>query len=172
MVLLTQKNKFLQVSVKEVGAELCSIKSRKSDKEYVWQANPDAGNMDIINAIKKSSSQFYAPDNKLGYGIPNFRIADSILKDQIDITNKATVAVCPNPCKKLRYIEIYGQREEEVKIEIYNSIGKLMYTTNKTVGNGFVNYLILDDIYHFKSGLYILKLQYGGTSKEVKIVKG
>lgn len=35
------KNKFLQVSVKEVGAELCSIKSVKSNKEYVWQANPD-----------------------------------------------------------------------------------------------------------------------------------
>lgn len=37
----TIKNKFLQVSVKETGAELCSIKSVKSGKEYVWQANPE-----------------------------------------------------------------------------------------------------------------------------------
>jgi len=37
----TIKNKFLQVSVMEIGAELCSIKSVKSSKEYVWQANPD-----------------------------------------------------------------------------------------------------------------------------------
>lgn len=35
------KNKFFQVSIKEVGAELCSIKSVKSSKEYMWQANPD-----------------------------------------------------------------------------------------------------------------------------------
>ncbi len=37
----TIKNKFLQVSVKEIGAELCSIKSVNSGKEYVWQANPE-----------------------------------------------------------------------------------------------------------------------------------
>jgi len=45
----TIKNKFLQVSVEEVGAELCSIKSRKSDKEYVWQANPDVWNSHAPN---------------------------------------------------------------------------------------------------------------------------
>ena len=37
----TIKNNFLQVSVKEIGAELCSIKSVNSGKEYVWQANPE-----------------------------------------------------------------------------------------------------------------------------------
>ncbi len=37
----TIKNNFLQISVKETGAELCSIKSIKSNKEYVWDGNPD-----------------------------------------------------------------------------------------------------------------------------------
>ena len=37
----TIKNELIQVSVKRIGAELCSIKSVKSQKEYVWQANPD-----------------------------------------------------------------------------------------------------------------------------------
>lgn len=36
----TIKNELIQVSVKETGAELCSIKWVKSQKEYVWQANP------------------------------------------------------------------------------------------------------------------------------------
>lgn len=45
----TIKNKFLQVSIKEVGAELCSIKSGKSDKEYIWQANPDVWNSHAPN---------------------------------------------------------------------------------------------------------------------------
>ncbi len=43
------KNKFLQVSVKETGAELCSIKSVKSSKEYVWQVNPDVWNSHAPN---------------------------------------------------------------------------------------------------------------------------
>lgn len=35
------QNKNLQISVKETGAELCSIKSIASGKEFIWQANPD-----------------------------------------------------------------------------------------------------------------------------------
>ncbi len=35
------KNNYFQVSVKEVGAELCSIKSLKSNKEYIWEGTPD-----------------------------------------------------------------------------------------------------------------------------------
>ena len=45
----TIKNKFLHVSVKEIGAELCSIKSVKSNKEYVWQANPEVWNSHAPN---------------------------------------------------------------------------------------------------------------------------
>lgn len=45
----TIKNGFLQVSVKEIGAELCSIKSVKSNKEYVWQANPEVWNSHAPN---------------------------------------------------------------------------------------------------------------------------
>ena len=37
----TIKNNNFQVSVKEVGAELCSFKSLNSDTEYIWGGNPD-----------------------------------------------------------------------------------------------------------------------------------
>lgn len=37
----TIKNKYCEVSVKEVGAELCSFKSLNSNKEYIWQAAPE-----------------------------------------------------------------------------------------------------------------------------------
>ncbi|KEH97152.1 aldose 1-epimerase family protein [Clostridium massiliodielmoense] len=33
------ENKFLRVAVKTHGAELCSLKSLKSNKEYIWQAD-------------------------------------------------------------------------------------------------------------------------------------
>ncbi|MBU1820423.1 MAG: aldose 1-epimerase family protein [Bacteroidetes bacterium] len=37
----TIKNEWLSVSVREIGAELCRIKSVKSEKEYLWDGNPD-----------------------------------------------------------------------------------------------------------------------------------
>jgi galactose mutarotase-like enzyme len=35
------QNDLFQISVKEIGAELCSIKSLKTHTEYVWQAAPE-----------------------------------------------------------------------------------------------------------------------------------
>jgi len=35
------ENEFLSVEVRQKGAELSSIKSKKKNREYVWQANPD-----------------------------------------------------------------------------------------------------------------------------------
>ena len=35
------KNNILKVSVQKTGAELCSIVSLKSGKEFIWQADPE-----------------------------------------------------------------------------------------------------------------------------------
>ncbi|MFN5370617.1 MAG: S8 family peptidase, partial [Bacteroidia bacterium] len=37
----------------------------------LWQAFPDATNMEIYNAIEQSAHQYENPDNLIGYGIPN-----------------------------------------------------------------------------------------------------
>ncbi|MEM7657552.1 MAG: S8 family serine peptidase [Bacteroidota bacterium] len=46
----------------------------------LWQAHPDAHSQLVIQAIKESSHQFPQPDNEYGYGIPNARLADSLLQ--------------------------------------------------------------------------------------------
>ncbi len=45
----------------------------------LWQANPGATSMEVFNAIEMSSSQYSNPDYELGYGIPNFSLANLIL---------------------------------------------------------------------------------------------
>ncbi len=37
-----------------------------------WQAHPYLSNFQVIDALKQSASQYTKPDNRLGYGIPNF----------------------------------------------------------------------------------------------------
>jgi hypothetical protein len=43
------------------------------------QSNPTKTNTEIFNAIRLSSSQYYAPDKFLGYGIPDAYLANKIL---------------------------------------------------------------------------------------------
>ena len=38
----------------------------------VWQANPDKGNIEIIEMIKKTATHYTAPNAFYGYGIPDF----------------------------------------------------------------------------------------------------
>ena len=46
----------------------------------LWQANPQFNNMEIIDAIQKSSDHYQSPDHEYGYGIPDFDKADKYLK--------------------------------------------------------------------------------------------
>lgn len=45
----------------------------------LWQAFPEKSNLEIMDAIRQSSSQYKKPDDKLGYGIPDFLRAYNIL---------------------------------------------------------------------------------------------
>ena len=46
----------------------------------LWQANPEFNNMEIIDAVQKTSDRYHSPDDKYGYGIPDFEKADKYLK--------------------------------------------------------------------------------------------
>jgi serine protease AprX len=50
------------------------------------QAHPDRSNMDIIQAVRLSGDQYNFPDEKYGYGIPNAKIADSLLTHVKDLS--------------------------------------------------------------------------------------
>ena len=46
----------------------------------LWQAHPECTNMEIIDAVIKSSDRYTNPDNEYGYGLPDFDKADKYLK--------------------------------------------------------------------------------------------
>lgn len=48
----------------------------------LWQAFPERTNLEIMQAIIQSGSQTDRPDNELGYGIPDFRLAYQLLKSK------------------------------------------------------------------------------------------
>jgi len=46
----------------------------------LWSAFPEKTNLEIMDAVRKSGNQADAPDNELGYGIPDFMKAYQLLK--------------------------------------------------------------------------------------------
>ncbi len=45
----------------------------------LWQANPEATNMEVIRALEMSADRSRNPDNEYGYGVPNMEMANRIL---------------------------------------------------------------------------------------------
>ena len=67
----------------------------------LWQANPRLTAQQVILALRSTASQANAPDNRLGYGIPNFTpahaFAQALPPDTAPQTAAEQVQLYPNP---------------------------------------------------------------------------
>jgi serine protease AprX len=57
----------------------------------LWQAFPELSNMEIIDAVQRSADRFMNPDERFGYGIPNFKLAYQTLLQQRNEKNFDTI---------------------------------------------------------------------------------
>jgi len=93
----------------------------------LWQANPSKNNMQIIDAIKKSSDRAFNPDTLYGWGIPDAAKADSILKGftiSKDLDSFQNLIIYPNPAHHLLY---FKNVPLPVHLSIFDFTGKLIY---------------------------------------------
>lgn len=96
------------------------------------QANPRNSSWQIIDAIKKSGNQATKPDNLLGYGIPNFLKATTLLNPILGVEPQTNLAVqlYPNPVKIGEKINIDLPKGLEMKLEVFNAQGIILNTFN------------------------------------------
>ena len=71
----------------------------------LWQAFPEFSNTDIMDAVQRSAHMYANPDNRYGYGIPNFRTASAILEtkrlENDSLLTSNWIKTFPNPFKQL-----------------------------------------------------------------------
>jgi serine protease AprX len=60
----------------------------------LWQAFPEFNNMAIRDALMKSSSIYTAPNDRIGYGVPDMKKAFIVLLNKFAKINSASVANC------------------------------------------------------------------------------
>jgi serine protease AprX len=141
----------------------------------LWQANPSLNNMQIADAIRRSASQYMSPDDTLGYGIPDFVLANNILTiiggpEKVD----AITVVYPNPFRDVFIIEITEQKgiaesQNEGIIEITDIAGRFIGSqmlSVKTSGPVQVNLLN-----NAPPGLYFIRINLGDEIMVKKLVK-
>ncbi|MEO6166044.1 MAG: S8 family serine peptidase [Chitinophagales bacterium] len=137
----------------------------------LWQAHPDKNNMEIISAIEKSSSLYFNPNDSMGYGIPNYEVADLILSDKApDNLALTEPLIYPNPFDSQFGILYYTARFQEVQVEMFNLMGEKIQSFNTTLQIGY-NYLPVKAFEHAPKGLYFLRLIFDDHEEVVRAMK-
>ena len=142
----------------------------------LWQAFPEFTNMEVIQAVKKSSSIYNAPDNRIGYGIPNFRIAYDDLNQQRALRNINTILgddwikVFPNPFKNNFNVAIKPQHTSNGVFKLYDASGKLYFIKQLPLQAGQDQLIPFNNLQPLQRGIYTLKFSDGQSKESIKLV--
>lgn len=140
----------------------------------LWQAFPEFNNMEIIDAVKKSSSHYYAPTDKLGYGIPNMKLAYQLLlekKYQGQFTSK-WIKVLPNPFQSQINVMVKPKTYAAIEYELFDMSGRILHKGMENVNADlFIVQIKIDNVGYLPRGVYNLRITNGFAKEIVRLVK-
>ncbi|MDR2835790.1 MAG: S8 family serine peptidase [Bacteroidales bacterium] len=137
----------------------------------LWQKFPEKTNFEIMDAIKKSSCNYFNPTNTCGYGIPDFEIASVLLESKILDKNITVENILFDDDSKF---SVEGNVNDKINIIIKNSDGKTVIKEKNIFKdlleiNGIIRYDI--KLKNCKSGIYIVQVTINKQKTNFKIVK-
>lgn len=135
----------------------------------LWQTNLFASNMEVAHAIISSGSQYQNPDTILGFGIPNFQLAQITLT-ALDDTVETMYAfeVFPNPTRGSVYVRSNLQGESIVEIAVYSTHGSLL---KRTFFNNAPIVVAIDEFRNFPVGVYFVNIRTQNRSETLRIIR-
>lgn len=136
----------------------------------LWQANPDMSVMEIQDAIKQSGSYSEDPDNYMGWGIPDYALANSILTTvDTPLAEGVTIArMWPNPFSDVVYLEVLEPHTGQLRIEFLNTSGSVISSATITTTAGQKYTYRLPGL---PAGVYFTRIISGNQVQVVRIVR-
>jgi subtilisin family serine protease len=142
----------------------------------LWQAFPEFTNMEIIEAVEKSSSIYQNPDNRIGYGIPDFEKAFDDLSQQRILKNAATflgnrsMKIFPNPFKDQFTVLIKPGNTSTGTFKLYDAGGKLYFQKWVPLQKDVIQLIHFGQIQPLQRGLYVLKFSDRTSAESFKLM--
>jgi len=122
----------------------------------LWQAHYQKSNMQIIEAITQSAHLYQTPDNQMGFGIPNYSIANALLLD-VEAINEVTLDIYPNPVSSNAKAYLYTANHADISYRLVDVRGQEILQGE----NDWSYALISIEIPALPSGIYFLEVTIG-----------
>jgi serine protease AprX len=96
------------------------------------QSNPNRSNMDILHAIRMTSSRSASADNDYGYGIPNLCLANTYLRNFSSLAerSKESLRLFPNPAKQEISFKLDEAPENVILTDVLGKAVDFSYAAN------------------------------------------
>lgn len=138
----------------------------------LWQAYPNLTAQQVIYVLKKSGHQASAPDNLLGYGVPNAIKAQEIVANEFkplgtenDLFSSLTLS--PNPAREEIVIHVPAPMVgKEASIQIHSLTGAALHTTRTRLREKETM-----RVANLASGLYVVNVRVGAQERALKFIK-
>ncbi|HRO44426.1 S8 family serine peptidase [Agriterribacter sp.] len=143
----------------------------------LWQAFPEFTNAVIFDAVQRSADQYNNPDDRVGYGIPNMRIAYEILdrKRQLQnaerILNNDWLKAYPVPFTSSFTLLLKPKVNGKASFSLYNTAGKKILAKTTDTQTGVIQFIAFNNLAHLPQGIYWLSYSDGGNKRIVRLMK-
>jgi subtilisin family serine protease len=141
----------------------------------LWQAFPEFSNMDIIDAVQRSADRYNNPDNRYGYGIPNFRTASGILEAKRqelnnDILKGKWIKAFPVPFRQVFTVFLKAPSTGRASIRVLDFSGRVLLDKSMDVTQGSYYKIPMAPAGTRRFGLYFVQYNDGKNSSTIKII--
>jgi hypothetical protein len=145
----------------------------------LWQALPQFSSIEIMDLIRKYGDRYNNPDDRTGYGIPNYYQCYLDHANSVPEKKKPEIAVYPNPTRGQLVV---SSEYRVVSIEIFDIYGRKLsqipnFTSISSASGGDLSHYSLPtthysiDIAHLPNGIYFVKILTEKSIQTQKIVK-
>ncbi|HRH67822.1 MAG TPA: T9SS type A sorting domain-containing protein, partial [Bacteroidia bacterium] len=130
-------------------------------------------NMEVKRAIEQSANYYTTPGDSLGYGIPNFIVADLLLGGTVlDLSSDDNLlSVFPNPFSRNFEISFYSGTTQTLNLILVNELGQEVSSASAQIQGGKTNSISFPALSSLQSGIYFVRVISKSKSFLRKVVK-
>ncbi|WP_321376201.1 S8 family serine peptidase [uncultured Draconibacterium sp.] len=136
----------------------------------LWQAYPEKTAIEIKDALERSGHLYNSPDSLQGYGVPNVRIASTLL-DPVSVAiaeQNNNWTIYPNPVRNRIVLQSATDLQlNKLVIKLYSLDGSVVQSWQKPAAHS----VVLNNLENVEAGIYLLLIQTKSNVETFKINK-
>lgn len=137
----------------------------------LWQLHPERNAHDVMDAVRRSAHLWLAPNDSMGYGIPDFMVAHAWLDLTANVQDGAVISgmlVSPNPFERSVRLGLPGAHDGMAQFMVIDALGRRAAEGNVLMG---AETGLLSGLDMLSPGTYLFRLMQDGLVWSARAVK-